>query len=104
MSPIDQINRATTNTLTLNGKARGKPETDPSGNPGSGPPATDKVSLSEESLQVRELQQQLDQIPEVDAEKVQAIKQAIAQGDYPVDAKKIAANLMNLEKLLSEHP
>ena len=104
MSPIDQINRATTNVLTHNGKARGKPETAPSGNPRTGPPATDKVSLSEESLQVRELQQQLDQVPEVDAEKVQAIKQAIAQGDYPVDAKKIAANLMNLEKILSEHP
>ena len=102
MSPIDQINRAATEALNNNGKARGKTEASKSGDamPNQAP-TTDKVSLSEESLQVRELQQQLDQIPEVDAAKVQAIKQAIARGDYPVDAQKVAANLMNLEKLLS---
>ena len=102
MSPIDQINRAATEALSNNGKARGKTEASKSGDatPNQAP-ATDKVSLSEQSLQVRELQQRLDQVPEVDAEKVQAIKQAIARGDYPVDAQKLAANLMNLEKILS---
>ena len=73
MSPIDQINRAATEALSNNGKARGKTEASKSGDatPNQAP-ATDKVSLSEQSLQVRELQQRLDQVPEVDAEKVQA--------------------------------
>lgn len=105
MSPIDHINRTTTDALTNNGKARSKPDADQpsSGTPAAARPAEDRVSISEESLQVRELQQQLDQVPEVDAEKVNAIKQAIARGDYPIDAKKIAANVMNLEKILSDN-
>lgn len=105
MSPIDHINRSTTDALTNNSKARSKPagEQAASNSTAAARPAEDRVSLSEESLHVRELQQQLDQVPEVDAEKVNAIKQAIARGDYPIDAKKIAANVMNLEKILSDN-
>ena len=104
MSPIDHINRSTTDALNNSGKARVKPNTDKNASEAStaARPAEDRVSISEESLQVRELQQQLDQVPEVDVEKVNAIKQAIARGDYPIDAKKIAANVMNLEKILSD--
>ena len=105
MSPINHINRSVTDALTNNGKARSKPDTDAaaSGASTTARPAEDKVSISEESLQLRELQQQLDKVPEVDAEKVNAIKQAIARGDHPLDPKKIAANLMNLEKILSDN-
>ena len=102
MSPIDKISRPTVDALSNNGKSREKPVTSNSAAP-SKQPAADKVSLSDESLHMRELQQQLEQVPEVDAGKVEAIKQAIARGDYPVDAKKIAANLMNFEKILSDH-
>lgn len=102
MSPIDHINRSVTDALTSQAKARSKTDADKTaGNTVSSPqPAEDRVSLSTESRQVRELQQQLEQVPEIDADKVQAIKQAIARGDYPLDTKKIAANLMNLEKIL----
>lgn len=105
MSPINHINRSVTDAMTNHGKARSKPDADQaaSGASATARPAEDKVSISEESLHVRELQQQLDQVPEVDAEKVNAIKQAIARGDYPLDPKKIAANLMNLEKILSDN-
>lgn len=105
MSPINHINRSVTDAMTNNGKARSKPDADQAtgGASATARPAEDKVSISEESLHVRELQQQLDQVPEVDAEKVNAIKQAIARGDYPLDPKKIAANLMNLEKILSDN-
>lgn len=105
MSPIDHINRSVTDALTNNNKARNKADADKTAGSATTPApqaAEDRVSFSEESLHVRELQQQLDQVPEVDADKVQAIKQAIARGDYPVDPKKIAANLMNLEKILGE--
>jgi len=36
-----------------------------------------------------------------DAEKVQAIKEAIRDGRYPIDAKAIAQNFMALESALS---
>ncbi len=99
-SPINYINRPTSETVTSNtGKSREKTQTPA---PTSQPPAEDTVSLSEESVQVRELQKQLNDIPEVDAEKVEAIKQEIAKGNYPLDPERIAQNLLNLEKALSE--
>jgi negative regulator of flagellin synthesis FlgM len=99
-SPINHINRSTTDTVTSNtGKTREKA---PASTPVSRPAAEDTVSLSEESVQVRELQKQLNDIPEVDAEKVEAIKQEIAKGNYPLDPERIAQNLLNLEKALNE--
>lgn len=99
-SPINHINRSVTDALT-NNASKSRKSADGSDTTAKTPAAAeDTVSLSQESLQVRELQQQLEQVPEVDADKVEAIKQAIARGDYPLDAKKIAANLMNLEKIL----
>ena len=61
MSPINHINRSVTDALTNNGKARSKPDADmaSTGESSSARPAEDKVSLSQETLQVRELQQQL---------------------------------------------
>ncbi len=101
-SPISNINRPTTESVTSNaGKAKAKSANE-SASSASRPAADDTVSLSEESVQVRELQQQLGSIPEVDAEKVEAIKQEIAKGNYPLDPERIAENLLNLEKVLGE--
>ena len=101
-SPINHINRTNTESVTSGtGKARTKSsETGSVSTPR--PASEDTVSLSEESLQVRELQQQLNNIPEVDAEKVAAIKQEIAKGNYPLDPERIAENLLNLEKALAD--
>ena len=62
----------------------------------------DTVSLSQESQQVSGLQQQLKDSPAIDQAKVDSIKQEIANGNYPLDAEKIAANLINLEQSLLE--
>jgi len=102
-SPINPINRSTTEALNNNSsaKARNKDSSEPSSS-NNRAAAEDTVSLSEQSLQVRDLQQQLENLPEVDAEKVEAIKQEIAKGNYPLDPERIAQNLIALEKALSE--
>ncbi|MFW2374727.1 MAG: flagellar biosynthesis anti-sigma factor FlgM [Gammaproteobacteria bacterium] len=102
-SPINPINRSTTDALNSNGstRARDKESTETSSS-SPRPAAEDTVSLSDQSLQVRDLQQQLESLPEVDAEKVEAIKQEIAKGNYPLDPERIAQNLIKLEKALNE--
>lgn len=97
---INNINRPATDALNNSSKAKGKTSTD-TGNE-TRPATEDTVSLSAESNQVRSLQQQLDAIPEVDTQKVEAIKREIAKGNYPLDPERIAENLINLEKALSE--
>lgn len=102
-SPINPINRSNTEALNNSNSSRtGSKESSETASDSSRPPAEDTVSLSEQSLQVRDLQQQLETLPEVDAEKVEAIKQEIAKGNYPLDPEKIAQNLVNLEKALSQ--
>ena len=99
---INNINRPTTDALSSsNNKAKAQTSSSDS-SAETRPASEDTVSLSAESGQVRSLQQQLDALPEVDVEKVEAIKREIARGNYPLDPERIAENLINLEKALSE--
>lgn len=40
------------------------------------------------------------QTPDVDQARVDALRQQIADGDYPLDADKVASRMMDLERLL----
>jgi flagellar biosynthesis anti-sigma factor FlgM len=54
---------------------------------------TDRVELSAEA------RAELDKAG-FDAEKVERIKQALADGNYPIDARRIAEGFSEIEKLL----
>jgi len=107
---INSNNRSTNESLRTQSSAARSNATSTGSNASAAPNAgntaqsatADTVSLSASSIQVRELQNRLANIPEVDAQKVAQIKQEIANGNYPLDSKAIAANLLNLEKALSE--
>jgi len=100
-NPINPLGRSSTGAISSNtekSQAKSRPETS------TPTPATttDTVSLSQESIQVSGLQQQLKDSPAIDQAKVDSIKQEIANGNYPLDAEKIAENLINLEQSLLE--
>ena len=59
----------------------------------SAPLATDELRLSK-------VAQQAMQEPEFDRAKVEAIKTAIQQGQYPVDSRRIAENFVAIEKMI----
>lgn len=61
----------------------------------------DTVSITSEASRILELQNSLTDAPDIDLEKVEAIKQEIADGNYPIDHERIASNLIDLEKILS---
>ena len=54
----------------------------------------DKVTLSNVAQQVKAQ-------PDFDRAKVEAIKQAIQEGNYPVNPRRIAENFVALEKMIS---
>ena len=56
-------------------------------------PATDELQLSK-------VAQQAMQEPEFDRAKVEAIKTAIQQGQYPMDSRRIAENFVAIEKMI----
>jgi negative regulator of flagellin synthesis FlgM len=52
-----------------------------------------EVQLSEEVANAIE-------VAEFDSAKVEALRLAIMDGNYPLDAKRIAENMLNLERLI----
>ncbi|MBK5942846.1 flagellar biosynthesis anti-sigma factor FlgM [Halorhodospira halophila] len=65
--------------------------------PPRGAGGADEAETSERLQTVRE---RIDQTPEVDRDRVEAIKERIANGDYPVDAEKVAKKFAELEALV----
>jgi negative regulator of flagellin synthesis FlgM len=59
------------------------------------PPQTDEVQLSA-------VAQKAMQEPEFDRAKVEAIKLAIQQGQYPLDSRRIAESFLAIEKMIKE--
>ncbi len=97
-NPIGRSTAGIINSHTEKAHAGNKPENSTSTRAST----EDTVSLSQESQQVTGLQQQLKDSPAIDQAKVDAIKQEISNGNYPLDAEKIAANLISLEQSLLE--
>jgi len=69
--------------------------------PESGKSSTaDTVSLSDNAVQLGKVDNSSIAAPVVDAQRVEQVKQAISDGTYEVDAKKVADKLMQFESIL----
>jgi negative regulator of flagellin synthesis FlgM len=64
------------------------------------PTAKDAVSLSDQGKAIGQMSSQLATSPAFDSAKVQAIKEAIANGSYMIDADKLADNMIRFENEL----
>lgn len=62
--------------------------------------ATDTVSLSDNAVQLGKVENAVAATPVVDAQRVEELRQAISNGSYEVDAKKVADKLMQFESIL----
>ncbi|EEX36610.1 flagellar biosynthesis anti-sigma factor FlgM [Vibrio metschnikovii] len=60
----------------------------------------DAVSLSTQGRAIGEMHSEMAATPSFDTAKVAAIKEAIANGSYVVDAEKLADNMIKFEKEL----
>lgn len=108
-NPINPMNRAAANSVNNNtpaGSQANNTGADVTAKGGHSPEhssgSEDTVSLSTRSQQVIELQQHLDSSTGIDRARVDAIRQQIAEGNYPLDAEKIAENMLKIEQSLIE--
>jgi len=60
----------------------------------------DSVVLSQEAQSMSRLEEGIANLPDIDSERVDAIKQAIAEGRFEFDAERIAENMLNQDDLL----
>ncbi len=59
--------------------------------------AADSVSLTAQAKQLKNLSEKAEQAPGFDEKKVNELKKAIANGEYKIDAEKLAENISNME-------
>jgi negative regulator of flagellin synthesis FlgM len=62
--------------------------------------ATDTVSLSDNAVQLGKIEHSVATTPVIDTQRVEQLKQAIANGSYEIDAEKVADKLMQFESIL----
>ncbi len=64
------------------------------------PSTKDNVVLSSEAQNLVRLQTKISNLPDVDLDRVAAIKQAIAEGRFEINPERIAENMLNQDELL----
>lgn len=64
------------------------------------PGATAAPARQDDEVQLSEVARQAMREPEFDRAKVEAIKTAIAQGQYPLDSRRIAESFVALERMI----
>lgn len=69
-----------------------RPESSPSG---------DRVSLTGAAMRMQQLEQGLESHSGINEERVAEIRQAIENGTLQIDARRIASNMLDLERALS---
>ncbi len=65
------------------------------------PSNIDNVVLSSEAQNLVRLQTKISNLPDVNMDRVAAIKQAIAEGRFEINPERIAENMLNQDELLS---
>lgn len=66
------------------------------------PAVGDSVNLTDTAEQLRRIEASLADLPEVDNDKVAAIRQSIENGSYQVDAARVADSLLQFESALNK--
>lgn len=59
--------------------------------------SSDSVSLSSAAKNLAQLESELKGLPEVDMQRVEAIRSMLADGSYQIDLEKLAQKMLDLE-------
>jgi negative regulator of flagellin synthesis FlgM len=63
--------------------------------------ALEKTSAGADEVSLSNVAQKVMEQPDFDRAKVESIKKAIAEGNYPVNPRRIAENFVALEKMIA---
>ena len=92
-------NRAQLNSTTSNPVKLRDGEKSESGSENSSP-ANDRVTLTNTASHLKNIEQQLSNSSPVDVERVAAVQKAISNGEYAVDADRIADKMLAFEDFM----
>lgn len=102
---INNVSHSPGQVTELSGQQReaARPATDKAADKSNSPAAGgDQVSLTPTAQQLRTLEDKIAAQPVVDTQKVNAVKDALANGSFEINAERIAGKMMSLEKALGD--
>ena len=65
--------------------------------------AEDKFVLSSQSSEVSSIKERVHQLPDVDTEKVERLRELIQNGNYEIDSQKVADNILAASVSLADN-
>ncbi len=87
---VTSTTKATSLTGVSNGQAAKRPRASAAYAAGK-----DNVSISDKSSQLQALESAMNDTPEIDIGKIEAIKQAISDGSFSISAGRVADKMMD---------
>ena len=93
---INNLSVAQANTGAQKASSTAEPETK------TRPVIQDTVRVTDEAATLQRLEKNVADAPVVDTQRVEAIRAAIANGTYTVDAEKTATKMIAIENALAE--
>ncbi|MEX2475215.1 flagellar biosynthesis anti-sigma factor FlgM [Marinobacter sp.] len=61
-------------------------------------PRGDNVNLSNQAKNLKQLEQKLGDYPEMDDDRIEQIRTALADGSYKIDAEKLAQKMLDMDE------
>ncbi len=58
----------------------------------------ENVKLSSQAKELKQLEQRLNSYPEMDDDRIEQIKAALADGSYKIDAEKLAQKMLEMDE------
>ncbi len=90
------------NTPTNTERGDKKAAESPSASPAPSQGSPDEVQLSNEAKTLQSLADKVNQLPEINIERVEQIKAALENGEYQIDNLILADKILNTEALLGK--
>jgi len=99
--PISNQMSRLTNTTGPARSAADKTDKKAVGNPTADAKAADRKAVESDSLELSNVNQRVNNQPEFDRSKVEAIKQSLKNGSYPLNPRRIAESFVALEQMIT---
>ncbi|MCK8043372.1 MULTISPECIES: flagellar biosynthesis anti-sigma factor FlgM [Shewanella] len=99
---IKQVNPHANSRIGTGTSAKGTPAQTAPASAAPTPQKSDSVSITAQAQQIQNVQTKMADMPDVDQNKINEIKAAIAEGRYKIDPDKLASNIANFENELKD--
>ena len=98
--PADNGARKSADKAGRSEKSASLANTAPAATPGLMPPTVAAQTDSADEINLRKVVQRMHEEPNFDRKKVDSIRQAISDGHYPLDPRRIAESFLAIEQMI----